>query len=301
MKKLAFLLFLFPFCPCLALGLYFDGGVGYRTGDFNWNIGSLDKDPDIVSELRWQDLKAIDYYAEGRIPYLSGRSLGFEVHYAPIFDGTSSDSDFLFSGKKGEYSHTVSSADKGYLLDLTLKSENSFSIFGSLLMANLTGGYCYHRQHLSVINGEQIISLNPKQKGPIIGLNSRYTTLWSGAFLGADLITAMTYPMILTAGYRYEYMAYHAKGRWNLREDIVGPFSHHSNQAWANLMYAKATYYFLPCMCIILHAEWQYFVADKGTDETSIREGNKVVVHKGRLNHVGWNTRIYLVHLALDF
>jgi hypothetical protein len=285
----------------MAIGLYLDGGIGYRTGEFNWNIGSTDEEIDVVSELRWKGLKAIDYYAEGRIAYFTGKSLGFELHYSPIFSGSVTDSDFFLSGKRGEYSHTVSSANKGYLIDLTLKSDNTFPILGNFLMVNLTGGYCYHRQHLSIIDGKQTISLNPSQIGPIKGLNNRYTTLWSGAYIGGDLICGMAYPIVATAGYRYEYMSYHAKGRWNSRDDFIGPFSHHSNQAWANLYYAKLAYYFLPCVCLIAHAEWQFFVANNGTDETTVQEAKGPVLYKSRLNHVGWNSQLYLLHLAIDF
>lgn len=299
MKRLSWLFSLIPLGQCAALGLYLDGGIGYRTGDFNWSIGALEGEPNIASELRWEGLKAIDYYAEGRVPYLSGQSVGFELHYAPIYSGQVTDADYALDDRKGEYSRSVSSANKGYLVDLTFKSDNLFPILGNLLMANVTGGYCYHRQHLSIIGGRMVVSKDPL--ATMKGVNNRYTTLWSGAFLGVDLISAMTYPLLATAGYRYEYMAYHAKGRWNSREDFIGPFSHHSNGAYANLFYAKATYYVLPCICLILHAEWQYFWAKKGTDETTVREQNGAVLYKSRLNSVGWNSRLYLVHLAFNF
>ncbi len=298
MKKQFLALFLFPFALQAGLGLTLDAGVGIRRGDFNWSIGELDKSVDVVSELRWNDIKAVDLCVEGRLPYAGGKSVGFELHYAPIFEGMVTDSDFLLSGKRAEFSHTESDADKGYLLDLTLKSDNYFPLLGNSLIANFTGGYCYHRQHLSSIEGIQLVD---GQESDLKGNNSRYTTLWSGAFLGADAITAMTYPLTASVGYRFQYMSYHATGHWNLRDDIVEPFSHKASQAYANIIIARASYYILPMITLGFEAQWQYFFAKDGTDETSVRTKDGVIIAKGRLNHVGWNNRIYLIHLALSF
>ena len=111
------------------------------------------------------------------------------------------------------------------------------------------------------------------------GDHSKYHTRWDGVFIGFDFDYRFgcCCEWDLFGGYEFHFAQYHAKGHWNLRDDLFDGFRHHAKDAYGNTFDIGIQWDFCECWTLALKGEFQWWWADHGRDRALIakaREGD---------------------------
>ncbi|MDO8730834.1 MAG: hypothetical protein Q7J69_06610 [Candidatus Omnitrophota bacterium] len=262
---------------------------GYRTDDLDWNIAgdSNGQNPNILSELIWEDLESYQVSGTARLtarPFLSGR---LSVDHGWIFDGKNQDSDYDGDNRTLEFSRSNNTSDDGSLLDLSggigipLEPPSK----GHALRLTPLVGYSYHEQNLRITHGFQTIPAT----GPFADLNSEYETQWRGPWLGADLEFKLLPKVRCFGGFEYHWTTYKADARWNLRTDFSQPKSfRHRAEGNGIVGSGGIGYLFSEHLSLELSAAYRDWTADEnGVDRTFFSDGTSADTH---LNEVNWES-----------
>ena len=261
----------------------------YRQGDFVWNKAGLDNFPNIVSELKWENLrirgiKGILRHDMDRRSYLEASG-----EYGWIYAGTNQDSDYDGNNRTEEFSRSNNSGNGGHVFDASLalgwKMRDTKSQRTSLL-----AGYGYSRQLLRMTDGFQTIPAT----GHFAGLNSSYRTVWQGPWLGLQHEERLNRRLNLMARLEYHWLSYEAEARWNLRngpDDLEQPVT---NNHWAGgsgtvaslgLDYAAGSRWRLGA-----YIDYTHYSTGYGTDQVNRANGEKIRI---RLNEARWDSWAY--------
>lgn len=232
MKKLlsSALLAILPFTSLSAFypiaELNYQIGAGYRNDDFNWNISGPGGYPNVLSELKWQNLNILE--VNGKVEASLGLvALKVSGDYGKIISGKNRDSDYLGNNKTKEFSRSYSKADNGAVYDVSAGA--GWIVPVSILLQRIEfipmAGYSYHQQQLTMRNGYQSIDTQyPKAIGSFPGLNSRYTARWRSPWVGMELYYDYFPGLSLFANVEYHFASYRARGHWNLRKEFAKDF-----------------------------------------------------------------------------
>ena|GEM_PF-416507 len=264
--------------------------TGYRTDDLDWNIaGDINgRNPNILSELTWEDLQSYQVSGTARLtarPFVSGRLSG---NYAWILDGKNQDSDYLGNNRTLENSRSNNTAEDGFLLDLSggigYPWEPSAGRRYDLRLTPLAG-YSYHEQNLRITEGVQTIPAT----GSFSDLNSKYQTRWRGPWVGLDLEFKFSPEIRCFGGFEYHWADYKADARWNLRDDFSQPKSfRHTADGNGIIGSAGIGYLLSKHLSLELSTAYQDWSADEGgLDRTFFSNGT---TSDTRLNEVNWES-----------
>jgi Protochlamydia outer membrane protein len=210
-----------------------DGGAGYRQDKFQWELAGPDNVPKVMSRLTWEDLRIFELQADFK--KITCQNLYFRASgdYGWIFDGKNKDADFAYDSathRTIEYSRSDNKANCGQVYDASAGLGYFYRwCFGvSQMRFAPVGGYAYHAQNLHMYDGYQSIDLdNPNFEGHHFhDLNSTYRARWYGPWVGVDLYYHINDCLTITGSFEYQWLQYHARGHWNLRQDILGDFHH---------------------------------------------------------------------------
>ncbi len=96
-------------------GIEFEVGYGYRRDSFDWNIaGDLQgNNPNILSELKWEDLLIHEIHMGVRVDLKKDFVLKGSINYGVIVAGDNQDSDYAADNREMEFSRSNNDADKG--------------------------------------------------------------------------------------------------------------------------------------------------------------------------------------------
>lgn len=198
-----------------------DFGGGFRKDKFEWSIAGFDRFPKILSKLQWKDLRIAQF--GGSASYVSCRNyaIRIEADCGRIYHGKVIDADYAGDHRQHLFSLSESNAGKGYVYDLSGAVGYRITSTCGRFIATPFIGYSEHAQYLHLYDGHQLFPVNFS----FPGLNSTYTTRWSGPWLGADFEARVERCAFLFGGFQWHLFNYRARGKWNLRQDI-GPFHH---------------------------------------------------------------------------
>jgi hypothetical protein len=274
--------------------------LGYRFGEFGWSIAGTAEgtDPNVLSELEWTDLGAIEVRLSGEMVLERNLWLGASITSGTIQSGANRDSDYLGDNRTLEFSRTENGADDGDLLDADLGIGYMFRGKGYDVV--LSGGYAWTRQDLRLNQGVQVVAdealfgepLPPL--GPFDGLNSSYEARWNGPWLGGEARVPLGESSRLLGRLRLHRADYEAEANWNLRDDFEHPvsFEHAANGDGLELRadYARRA----------ARSRWGWQVAVDYERWTTSAGRDRVFLSDGssgdtRLNEVSWSS------LALSF
>ena len=258
----------------------------YRQGTFVWNKAGWDNFPNILSELKWENLRIRGIKGILRHDIDQRSYLEASGEYGWIYAGTNQDSDYDGDNRTEEYSRSNNSGNGGHVFDASLamgwKMRDTKTQRTSLL-----AGYGYSRQLLRMTNGFQTIPAT----GPFAGLNASYRTVWQGPWLGLQHEERLNKRLNLIARLEYHWLSYDAEARWNLRPDLEQPVT---NNHWADgtgivaslgLYYAAGSRWHL--------GAWVDYTRDTtgyGTDQVNGATGKKIRI---RLNEARWDSWAY--------
>ena len=280
-------------------GASFAFNNGYRADDLDWNIAgdSTGNNPNILSELSWNDLKIYQAKADGRV-ILDWFYLRGSIGYGWILDGENQDSDYGADNRTLEWSRSNNSADNGNVMDASVGMGYPFEPGPGWLRMTPLLGYSFHEQNLTMTNGEQTLSdssisiplfgISPSPVGPISGLNSTYESNWKGPWAGIDLSIEASRSLNLFGSFEYHWANYEAEANWNLRTDFAHPksFEHIANGKGI-VVSGGGTYAIDKHWLISANVDYQKWSTDAGTDRTFFSSGATSIT---RLNEVNWSS-----------
>lgn len=272
-------------------------GTGYRQDSLNWSIAGPNNVPNVLSELKWKDLRI--WQIEGYAKFVSCNHIYLrgKADYGRIFHGKNRDSDYEGNHRTFEFSRADCKAGKGEVFDFSGGAGYQLTYcFDTIKVAPLIG-YSYHEQHLRMYEGFQSVDLiEPIFIGPFEGLHSNYRAKWYGPWVGVDLDYEFSCNWTLFGSLEYHLAQFRGTGHWNLRDDFLDDFKQTANWAHGGLISAGVCYDYCNWDFGILasYQSWktrrgkQHFTID-ASDSPGSSEPLPVVVGT-RLNGVHWHS-----------
>ncbi|MBI5627093.1 MAG: hypothetical protein HY935_07860 [Nitrosomonadales bacterium] len=270
--------------------------TGYRKDNLNWNEagGSVN----ILSELKWENLKIAQICAAARLNFYSDWSLRGTFAYGSIQSGSNQDSDYNGNNRTLEFSRSNNKGggkvrDGSIGLGRTLNlpnyvGENSLSVTPLV-------GLSIHQQNLTMTEGFQTLPAT----GSFPGLNSSYDAKWQGPWVGIDALLESGGDWSLTATGEYHWADYSAHANWNLRPEFSHPVSFiHTTKGQGILLAMEATYHVSKDWRVGFSVEVQQMSTGAGIDQTFFSDGT---VGYYSLNGVNWESTSYNLGIVYQF
>ncbi len=292
---------------------------GYRTGRLDWNIaGDSDgSNPDVLSELEWEDLDIFQVKAAGKVllgpdsmPLLS-LCLKGSAAYGWITDGSNRDSDYAGDHRTLEFSRSENGGDDGDVLDLAVALGPQFHFIRNRLTVALLAGWSYHEQNLKITDGQQIVSepalagsldpvpSPPQPTGPIPGLDSSYDAQWWGPWLGTDLDCRITRRFSAHSSFEYHFAQYEAEADWNLRSDLAHPASFRHYDHGRGIVFSAGVDYRIDARWSLnLNYTFQDWKTENGIHRIYEATGDTGCT---RLNEVHWESHALMLGIGCRF
>ncbi|MDR1064358.1 MAG: hypothetical protein LBL48_10610 [Azoarcus sp.] len=273
--------------------------LGYRRERLDFNIAGPGGTPNVLSELKWETEMA-EFRLNGDWMAANGFTVAGELAYASGFSGKVRDSDYVYSGRRGEFSRSYSkphgSTESRATLGLGWRIM-PHSRIGVTPMA----GYAYQEQDLRSRHGRQVVSDFGfgVPLGPIHGLDSHYRPRWHGPWLGLRLDAHLGKRFDLRFGLKQQWYRYRAEADWNLRSNFEHPvsFRHHgSSSGWQAEI--GALWHLSAQSAITFTLDRSEQRLRNGTDRTFFSSGEST---KTRLNGVNWDSWAGALGWRLDF
>jgi hypothetical protein len=300
--------------------LDFQLGAGYRQDQLDWNIAGTPEgtDPDILSELEWEDLEIYQVRAKGMIvagldslPYFDACVKG-SIGYGWIVDGDNRDSDYLGDNRTLEFSRSNNKTEDEDVLDLALAIGPRLGFREGMLIVTPLVGYSYHEQNLRITDGVQTLAdqaladalLGPGELilpplGPFPGLDSTYETKWEGPWIGVDLEVRPWRRLTFTGSAEYHWADYEAEADWNLRSDFAHPTSFEHSADGDGMVLALATALSLGNRWDVeLRYDYADWKTDPGRDLVFFADGT---AGETRLNEVNWESQAVMLGVTCRF
>jgi len=277
---------------------------GYRVDDLDWNIaGDINgNNPNILSELTWDDIEIYQLKLEGRLIWPNIIAFRGALTYGWIFDGENQDSDYFGDNRTLEFSQSNNSTDDDDVWDVSLAVGYPARI-GKTVIGTITplAGYSHHEQQLNLTDGYQSIP----DLGPFPGLDSSYDTEWKGPWLGIDLhfkaaeIKSFAHRFETYLTYEYHWADFDAEGNWNLRDDLDHPKSFKQDtDGDGYVIRAGFNFTLTQHWALNFNYDYQDWTMDDGTSKVFFADGTNV---KTRLNEVNWTSHAWMAGLSFRF
>ncbi|WP_273150284.1 TonB-dependent receptor [Methylophaga thiooxydans] len=275
--------------------------TGYRRDELQWNKAGLGGQPNILSELTWDDIEIATINLGATFYLKNNWFLNGDIVWGEIFDGKNQDSDYLGNNRTMEFSRSNNGADEGNILDISVAFGHRFE--WPLNQANTSRfelrpklGLSYHSQNLKAVDGYQTIPAN----GAFAGLDSSYDTTWFGPWAGLETIFIKHNKFELGLNLEYHYIDYDAEAEWNLRSDFAQPvsFEHEADgSGWVAGINSK--WYFSPDLAMTFDFEYQKWLADRnGVDKIYFSDGSEARL---KFNEADWESYGFSLGLNYDF
>ncbi len=288
--------------------------AGRRFDQLDWSIAGdiTGQNPNILSELTWEDLEIFQVKAKGqvvlgspRLPYFDAVLMG-GVSYGWIDDGDNQDSDYIGDNRSLEFSRSNSSTEADNVIDINVGVGPRFTLGSGTLKISPLGGYSYHEQNLNITNGLQTVSrsdLDPDvvSLGPLTGLDSYYETQWYGPWAGIDLELASGNKLIVKGSFEYHWATFEAEADWNLRPDLAHPASFvHDADGEGIVVAATVTYDLWQHWAVEISGDYQDWQTDPGISRTYVVSPSPGV-GVTRLNEVNWESYSLMLGITYRF
>jgi hypothetical protein len=276
-------------------------GFNFRTDQLDWNIADADGDPNILSELTWDDLSIYEL-SLGFSSFVK-QSIYFRgyMNYGRIMSGENQDSDYNADDRQDEFSRSNNSTDDGSTIDVSLGAGYMFPAIADIITIVPMVGLSFHRQDLTITDGYQTIP----PSGPFPGLSSTYVAEWRGPWAGleaqVDIETGWgAFPRIFTfVGMEYHWATFDAQADWNLREDFDHPksFEHEAQGSGVRMVVGLGASLTDRWSLAVDYSQQKWSVAD-GTDRVYYSDGTFA---ETRLNEVNWESRAIGLTMQYQF
>jgi hypothetical protein len=282
-----------------------DIGQGYKQASLNWSISGPENFPNVLSELKWKNLKIWDSHAKVAFKKCNW-VMRFEGNWGKIYEGYNVDDDYGADDHKKRFSHSRAAADKGSVWDFTAILGYELSCLGFSVLPY--GGWGKDVQKLKMRSPAHQEFIGPNHpyfptddtfEAPIEGLNSSYHTHWQGPLIGVDLSCRLR-GLSLFGGYEYHWLHYGARAHWNLRQEFVEPFLHSGSGRGIKIRMG-ATFDLTCNFYLGLLATITDYRLKNGLDKTVLIMNDNPVEIKTRLNGVHWHAYSITANFGIRF
>ena len=263
-----------------------------------WNKAGINGVPNIISELKWENLRIQG--VKGVLTHDLGSKYFLEAtgSWGWIYAGSNQDSDYDGNNRTLEFSRSNNNGSGGTVYDASLavgwRLHNTKTTQTRLLL-----GYAINRQSLWITNGIQTIDTESNLIGPISDLNTAYTAVWRGPWLGITHSTKLSKRAHLTTRFEYHLPDYNGEAHWNLRQSLDHPVT---NNHWAKGRGIVASLGFdyapEPRWKFGAGIEYTHYWISPGTDQVNILGGEHVQI---QLNEVRWNSLMFRLSASYVF
>ncbi|MBU0485170.1 MAG: hypothetical protein KKB30_11750 [Proteobacteria bacterium] len=276
--------------------LEFDLNGGYRVDQLDWNIADFDGNPDILSELAWNDLTIYQIGTRGKLTMSNehwwfATSLRGVADYGLVTAGDNQDSDYNGDNRTLEFSRSNNSSKEGEVYDLSVGVGTQFPPQGRNFIVTPMVGYSYHRQNLTMTDGYQTVASHPQTQpeGIIVGLDSTYDSIWKGPWAGLELEYFMTKKFMIRFNGEWHRAEFRGLADWNLRSDLQHPISfRHRAEAGTGLVGDLSMgYAFNDKWALNLTYVYQKWQVENGTIRFYMSAGG---TQEQPLNEVNWES-----------
>jgi hypothetical protein len=271
--------------------------LGFRSDDLDWNIAgdSNGNNPNILSELTWDDLKINQLRFSAQWEIVGRVYIETNASYGQIYEGENQDSDYLGDDRTLEFSRSNNNADDGHVWDLSFGIGPTFDFGLDYFTTTPLLGLSVHSQKLIMTDGYQTIPAT----GSFSGLDSSYETLWYGPWIGINLELKAGEPVWLHFGFQYHWASYYAQADWNLRDDFEHPKSfEHETDGTGVVIELGATIFIKKWISVDLAFDYSKWETNEGTDRVFFADGR---VGKTQLNRVRWSSRNVSAGVSFHF
>jgi len=261
-----YLLLLFPLFLCateIQLGSF------TRNEQLQWSIASSDYQPNILSELTWENVR-FQGLSLKLVHYFQGWHVSFSGAEATALYGDVRDSDYLGSNRTNESFRSLSSAKgsrfKEYLAEIAYPLPAGSHSIIPFLQVSKTDEELYLRDGWLSIPYAQAIA----------NLDSRYNPSYYGLKAGLRGQLELFRDTRLMVSVSRSFINYEATATWNLRTDLAQPtsFEHDSS---GNGWQAEVAAITLPFKAIeiSLRGVWEEFEITGGNHLTYYADGTQ--------------------------
>ena len=265
-------------------------GVGERVSKVDWNIaGNLSgTNPNIISELTWKQVKS-HQISIGVNLNEDDYFLQIFGEYGNIYDGKNQDSDYNSDDRMNEFSRSVNSSGKGYLLDAEILYGQDYFYLGKIKVSPMIG-YGFHRQHLKIYDGAMVIG-----SADLTGLDSLYEANWRGPIFGIG-VNFKKNKSIFAFDYSFQDIDFNGYTDWNLRSDLKHPKSMTQEGSGSGTKISASYERALSDFSSLSLVGTYYKYSADGVHTFHLLSND----HKQKLNQVNWEGReIMLIYRSL--
>lgn len=277
------LLWLIPFG--YLLGWEADLGVGLRRDYLQWSIGMHPYEPDVLSDLQWQNIWSLNGFVSGSYTFYKNLSIHGFANGGVIFAGHVWDRDYWGNNRTEMFSESLSKSNTGSVFDVEISLTVPYPLFSGVITEIV--GYGYHNLNLCMIEGWRNDFIEHRMKIPMPQLDSEYIAQFFGPFIGFNYrFPINTY--LASFGYTFTAPQYKGEGRWNLRADFARPFIHKASKGFGHSFFVNLQTPVADNWNGGLAFIGRYFKVYNGADHVYNWEGRAIVHSVERLNEVRW-------------
>ncbi len=264
-------------------------GAGISSQDINWSIAGNEQgtNPNILSELKWDKLRAVAYNLQVDYKISQKFGLTFIGAYHDITKGSGNDSDYGQDNRGGRFGNQDFSSNKGNIYNLQLKVNYKLPDLGPVT-PKLAAGFEQLGQKLYMTD-------LPNENN---GLRSTYQTQWNGGTIGLILHFPVQ-SFYIDGYYDFGIYAYNAKANWNLRETLQHPVSFRQ-QATGFKHFGKIQVGYKLCerLDIGLSLSKYYSFTNEGKDKLYLQSGE---IKRSQFNGVEFSQLAGLLNIKYEW
>jgi outer membrane protease len=270
--------------------------TSWDTEELNWDIAGNEsgKYPNLLSELKWQNLNGPKLGIISGIPITTKLELKLDLSYKIIVSGKVNDSDYAGDNKAVKTAEFNLQANKGHSIKTSL--ELSYLLLNHQdFTLSIHAGYLGYYKTLYMLDKDAPLNpdkalkstYKPRYHGVIYGLQTTYTIHNWQATLD---ISGIHIP------------SYLANGNWNLREELQHPvsFSHKSKASGYNLD-MRLGYQINKNLQPFITINYTQLDANKGTDELYKINGKTHITQLNRVHSSSFSIGIGMKILLSSF
>lgn len=280
--------------------------TGYRRDELVWNKAAPGGQPNILSELSWEDIEIATINLGATLYTRNNWLVNGDVVWGEIIDGKNQDSDYFGNNRTMEFSRSNNGADEGNVMDVSVGLGYRFKwptneTAASQFELRPKIGLAYHSQDLKIVDGFQTISGLPgftPPVGPFGGLNSSYDTTWFGPWVGLEGLFYRNDKFSLGLNFEYHHIQYDATAQWNLRSDFAQPESFkHEADGYGLVTELTSKWHFTPDLALTIDFQYQRWLADRnGKERIFFADGD---IARLKFNEAEWDS--YGLSLGLNY
>lgn len=279
----------------------YDLSAGDRKDEVNWNYANDTNTPNVLSELKWTDLKIYEVRLNGKSDINDKSFIEGSVGYGWIHSGHNQDSDYAGDNRTEMFSRSENNAGNGHVVDGSIaygyyinKQKKSKTAF--------VAGYSVNKQSLTLTDGNQTFSDPTYQSqpvGPFSGLNSTFDTRWEGPYLGLSFEKQSSRKLKLFSRFEYHFTKYYAEGNWNLSSAYAHPKSYEQSASGYGTVFSVGSEY-------QMNKEWalktklnfSHFKSKDGVHRAFAANGT---TGETRLNEANWDSQAINLSVTKNF